>query len=213
VTETTSEAAILRAVLPELEAEGYEVFLQPNEVLLPEFFLGYRPDAVALSPKKNLAIEIARESPASRSKLQKLSSLLKDQPNWELRVFWVSPHNAKPDLSIQLTENVKASLREAQELWSGGHYGSSLLIGWATFEAICRILMPKAFARPQTPGRLIEVLANEGYATPDESDRLRPLAQLRNSFIHGSLDVRMDKNEIDFFLQFLAKLEKEMKAH
>ena len=208
--EGNSEAEILRAVLPELEAEGYEVFLQPTEPLLPKFFSGYRPDAIALGPNKNLVIEIARESPNSRNNLQKISSLIKGQPKWELRVFWVSPSTSRPSPSIQATKKITDAIQEALTLWGSGHYGSALLIGWATFEAICRAVYPKNFARPQTPGRLIEVLASEGRITPKEADRLRTLAQIRNSFIHGGLDVGMDKKEVEFFLRFLSKLEKEV---
>jgi uncharacterized protein YutE (UPF0331/DUF86 family) len=199
---------ILGAVVPELEAQGYEVFLQPSDRVLPPFLRGHTPDAVALSDKKNLAIEIARETPEARQHLQELSSVIKGQPNWELRVFWVTPTTSRAAaLSVQLPAKLRERIDEAKKLWAEGHYGSALLIGWATFEAICRALMPQSFGRPQTPSRLVEFISSEGYVSPDESDRIRSLARLRNEFIHGNLDVPMDKQEIDFFLDVISRLE------
>jgi uncharacterized protein YutE (UPF0331/DUF86 family) len=210
VIERTSEMEILRAVVPELEAQGYEVFLQPSGTFLPKFLQGFTPDAIALSEKKNLAIEIARETAEAREHVQRLSSLIKGQPNWELRVFWVTPTTSRAALSVQPPAKLKERIEEANKLLTEGHYGSALLIGWATFEAICRALLPESFARPQTPGRLLEVISSEGYVSPDESDRLRILARLRNDFIHGNLDIPMDRQEIVFFLGVLARLEREI---
>jgi hypothetical protein len=210
VIEGTSEMEILRAVVPELEAQGYEVFLQPAGTFLPQFFRGFRPDAVALSEKKNLAIEIARETSKARQRLRELSSLIKGDPKWELRVFWVNPTISAPRsaLSVQPAAELRERIKEAEKLWAEGHYGSALLIGWATFEAICRALMPQSFARPQTPARLVEVISSEGYVSPDEGDRLRSIAQLRNNFIHGNLDMPMDKQDIAFFIGVLSRLER-----
>jgi uncharacterized protein YutE (UPF0331/DUF86 family) len=211
VIESTSEMEILSAVVPELEAQGYEVFLQPPDTILPQFFRGFRPDAVALSERKNLAIEIARETSTARQHLQELSSLIKEQPKWELRVFWVTPTSSREALSVQPLASLTERIAEAKELLSEGHYGSALLVAWATFEAICRALMPQSFTRPQTPARLIEVASSEGYVSPDEGDRLRSLAQLRNNFIHGNLDIPMNKEEIAFFIEILSGLEKSLK--
>jgi uncharacterized protein YutE (UPF0331/DUF86 family) len=208
VIEGTSEMELLRAVVPELEAEGYEVFLQPSGRFLPAFLQEIRPDAIALSEKKNLAIEIARDTSEARQHLQQLSSQIKGQPKWELRVFWVSPATSRATLAVQPTAELKERINEARKLLAEWHVGSALLIGWATFEAICRALMPESFELPQTPRRLVEVISSEGYVTPDEADRLRFLAQLRNGFIHGNLDLPMDKEEVAFFIELLSRLEK-----
>jgi uncharacterized protein YutE (UPF0331/DUF86 family) len=207
VIEGSSEMELLRAVVPELEAEGYQVFLQPSGSFLPAFLQEIRPDAIALSEKKNLAIEIARDTSQARQHLQQLSTQIKGQPKWELRVFWVSPTTSRTTLTVQPPGNLRERIEEAKKLLAEGHRGSALLIGWATFEAICRALMPQSFRFPQTPARLVEVISSEGYITPDEADRIRFLAQLRNGFIHGNLDIPMDAEEIAFFIELLSKLE------
>lgn len=205
--EATSEMDLLRAVVPELEAEGYQVFLQPSGSFWPAFLQEIRPDAIALSEKKNLAIEIARDTSEARQHLQQLSSQIRGQPKWELRVFWVSPTASRATFTVQPLANLRERIEEAKKLLAEGHRGSALLIGWATFEAICRALMPGSFKFPQTPARLVEVISSEGYVTPDEADRIRFLAQVRNGFIHGNLDIPMDTEEIAFFIELLSKLE------
>jgi hypothetical protein len=112
VIQGALEMEILRAVVPELEAQGYDVFLRPSDTFLPSFFRGHSPDAIALSDKKNLAIEVARETPEARERLQELSSAIKEQPNWELRVFWVAPTTSGAALSVQSPAKLKERIQE-----------------------------------------------------------------------------------------------------
>ena len=62
------------------------------------------------------------------------------------------------------------------------------------------------FERPQTPGRLVEVLATEGFLTPTEADRLRQLVDKRNRLVHGELQIRATKAELDAFTRTLENL-------
>ena len=39
---------ILELLTPQLEAEGYTIYLEPPRQLLPGFMQGYTPDAIAL---------------------------------------------------------------------------------------------------------------------------------------------------------------------
>ena len=90
-----------------------------------------------------------------------------------------------------------------QALAAGGASPEILLRGWATFEALARYLMPEEFSKPQTPGRLVEKLAFEGYVTPSEADLLRRLAAIRNSFIHGDLNQSVSNTELETFIGIL----------
>jgi hypothetical protein len=51
-TALAAESEILRSVLPELEAEGYEVYPHPNPPIVPAFLGAHTPDAIALGPDK-----------------------------------------------------------------------------------------------------------------------------------------------------------------
>jgi hypothetical protein len=63
---------------------------------------------------------------------------------------------------LQFDEELKTLIRE-------GYSCAGLLMGWSTFEALGRTSMPDDFARPQSPGRLLQLLAQEGYVTPGEA--------------------------------------------
>jgi hypothetical protein len=59
-----AEAEVMRGLIPELQAEGYEVFVEPGPLLAPVFLEGLRPDAIALKEGKKLLIQFVRGSPA-----------------------------------------------------------------------------------------------------------------------------------------------------
>src|SRR5260221_1908369 len=75
MSHEASEATLLESVLPELEAEGFEVFANPSPPILPPFMRGHSPDAIALRKDKKLAIEVLREGVPSNRRLDKLREL------------------------------------------------------------------------------------------------------------------------------------------
>jgi REase_AHJR-like len=207
---TQTEAEVLQRLLPELEAQGYEVYLHPDRRLLPSFSKNYTPDAVALRKDKNLVIEVARRSADAPKKLERITKLFEGQPKWELRIVWLEPASSQRDLKIQPLAAISKRIAEVQELLDGGSSEGSLLLAWATFEALARAILPEQFQRPQTPGRLVEILANEGYITPSEADVLRVLGEKRNRLIHGELQTHASKAELGAFTKTLGTLLKEL---
>ncbi len=194
-----SEREFLRGMIPELEAEGYEVFVSPGPPLAPSFLQDIRADAIAFGKEKNLLIEFIHETPQDDQKLERIGHLMKDRPGWELRAVLVSPVTAPKSLAVQSAETITENIKEMAQLTSRGFLMPALLLGWATFEAVARILMTEQFEKPQTPGRLIGLLAGEGYLTPSEADRLRKLATARNAFVHGELDIEISEDEVQYF--------------
>lgn len=192
-----TEIEVLQRLLPELHADGYEVYIQPGRPLLPEFLQGFSPDAIALRSDRNLAIEVMRRSPGSERRAERLTNLFKDRTDWELRLVWITPVSATNAMQLQTLSTIRQRLKEIKELADRKHYGPALLLAWATLEATGRLLASKHFERPQTPGRLIQFLASEGILTPTEADDLRPLAEKRNKFIHGGLQTPITGAEIN----------------
>jgi uncharacterized protein YutE (UPF0331/DUF86 family) len=201
-----SEREILRGMIPELTAEGYEVFVSPAPPLAPAFLKDFRADAIAFGKDKNLVIEFVHESSSDGQKLERVSDLIRDRPDWELRAVLVSPATAPKSLAVQSAEAIAENIEEMAQLTAGGFLRAALLLGWASFEAVARALMTEKFEKPQTPGRLIGLLASEGYLTPSEADRLRELARARNAFIHGELDTEISENEVRSFSSILTTL-------
>lgn len=207
-----AEAEVLRGLIPQLEAEGYEVFVEPRPPLAPAFLEGIRPDAIALRGDKKLLIEIVRESAQEAGKLARLQHLVKDQPGWELRAILVSPATSSLSPALQSREEIVENATETQRLLDHGFVNAALLLGWASFEAAARILMTDQFRKPQTAGRLVDTLAGEGYLTPSEADRLRRLGRYRNSFIHGELNIDIARDDVHGLIAVLNSLIAMMSA-
>jgi uncharacterized protein YutE (UPF0331/DUF86 family) len=196
MTAEATEFDVLQSLMPELEAEGYEVYLHPNRPLLPEFLRDFTPDAIALRKDKNLAIEVMRKSPDGERKKERIADLFKGHDDWALRVVWIEPVGSAATPQSQSLSLIRTRVVEIRELARKRHFQSAFLLAWATLEAVGRVLAPAQLQRPQTPGRLIEVLAMEGYLTPTEADDLRPLIDKRNKLVHGDLKTRISESEV-----------------
>jgi uncharacterized protein YutE (UPF0331/DUF86 family) len=200
------EAAVLENIVPQLEAEGFEVIMRPSRHRLPPFMQSYSPDAIALREDRNLAIEVLRKGASSDKNLDKLRELLNGHRDWELRVYWISPSNTPEPIEPASAKDIEHAIKTIEQLTSEGPLAPALLMAWATLEGLGRALLPQKFERPQTPGRLVEVLAADGYVTPSEADRLRQLAIARNQLIHGGLRVKVAARDIKSFAAVLRTL-------
>lgn len=190
---TVTEIEVLRQLVPELEGEGYDVFLHPNKPLLPAFLINYAPDAIALKSGNNLAIEVSSKSAKKEKRLERVTKLFKGQDEWEFRIIWITSAGQQKALPIQQLDSIKKRVTNIGNLVETGYLEPAFLLAWATFEATGRALAPKSFQRPQTPSRLIQALASDGYITPTEADQLRTLAEKRNKLIHGDFGIRLSK--------------------
>lgn len=205
-----TERDMLQRLVPELEAEGYDVFIEPRKPLVPAFLENFRPDAVAIREGKNLVIEVMRQSPQSSVKLQKLQRLMQGQPDWELRVVWVTPSSAPDILRLQPLGSIKDHIASIEKLSAATDYQPAILMAWATFEALARLTLVSQFGRPQSPGRIVQVLASEGYITPSEADLLRALAAKRNGIIHGELHISVSGDDLRKFISILQEMLEEL---
>jgi uncharacterized protein YutE (UPF0331/DUF86 family) len=204
----SQEAAVLENIVPQLEAEGFEVVTRPSRHRLPAFLQSYSPDAIALRKDRNLAIEVLSKGASSAKNLDKLRDLLAGHLDWELRVYWVSPSNTPRPIEPATPKDIEQAITTIEQLRDEGLLAPALLMAWATLEGIGRALLLEKILRPQTPGRLVEVLAAEGCITPTEADRLRALVAARNQIIHGGLQAKISAKDIKNFLSVLKTLLK-----
>ncbi|WP_254070348.1 hypothetical protein [Acidisphaera sp. L21] len=191
------EDAVFQAVVPQLEAEGFSVFLHPSASMLPAFLQGYRPDAIAYKGDRKMAIEITARTQNDGSKLKRLREALQAHPEWELQVFYAPPLRNEDAIPASSRETIEEHLQRIEGSLEAMGTTAALLLAWATFEAAARRLVPDGFAQPQSPSRLIEVLASQGYVTPDEADTLRGLIQIRNAAAHGRLDLTTTRSQVE----------------
>ena len=207
-----TEAAVLESIVPQLEAEGFEVYAHPSGHLLPPFLRGYSPGAIALREDRKLAIEVLREGPSSKGRLDKLRELLSGRRDWELRVYWISPSNTPEAITVASSKDIEQAINTIEDLSDKKLFAPALLMAWATLEALGRASLPERLERPQTPRGLVQVLAGDGYITPSEADRLRQLAEVRNRLIHGGLRVKIASRDIKSFTAVLRTLLKLLQS-
>lgn len=210
MTTEAGEREVIELVAPRYQAEGYDVYVDPSPSILPSFMASYRPDAIALKPGKKVAIEVVLGTPNANQTEAQLQSLFAGQGEWEFTVIYAPPLISGDDLPIASAPLIVDTIQRVEELRSEGSRLAALVMAWATFEAIGRALLPERLSRPQPPARLVEVLASEGYVTPDEADVLRRASVLRDAIVHGGLDSVVDDDllaELVAILTTLVNLE------
>ncbi|TDH38153.1 hypothetical protein E2A64_03240 [Pseudohoeflea suaedae] len=208
----TTEMDVLEQLLPQLRADGYDVYLHPNKPLIPGFFEDFTPDAIALRGDRNLAIEVRGGSSSEAKKLRSIQERFVGHNDWELRVIWLPSDGAEVAFEVYGPEKLKLRLKQIEKLVSDGQFEPALLLAWATFEATARAVAAHRFTRPQTPGRIVQELAASGVLTPTEADQLRKLADKRNRLIHGDLQVQVGEDEVRQFGEVLLALVDELPA-
>jgi uncharacterized protein YutE (UPF0331/DUF86 family) len=206
MTPLEREAAILENVRAGLTAEGYDVILQPDRLSLPPFLQHLQPDAIASRHDENLVVEVVSRTPAANRKIERVKEALRSRPNWKLRTIWISGRDLPASLEKPSLEFVHSALTELDQLLAADFLRPALLVAWACLEGIGRVLLPDALQKPQTPGRLVEQLAENGYIDRTQAAELRQLVDFRNRFIHGVVQTEVRKADLTKFRDILWQL-------
>lgn len=206
MTPVQREAAILESVRAGLTAEGYDVVLQPDRHSLPPFLQHLRPDAIASRHDENLVVELVSRSPAANQKIERFKEALKARPDWKLRTIWTSGRDLPASLEKPSAEFVRRALTELDQLLEAHFLRPALLVAWACLEGIGRVLLPQALEKPQTPRRLVEQLAENGFIDRSEAAQLRHLVDFRNRLVHGVVQTEVSEAELIQFRDTLWKL-------
>jgi hypothetical protein len=164
--------------------------------MLPPFMRGYQPDAIAVRSDRKIVIEVKSNSDKAQPQIEKLQAMFSAQTDWELRVVYAPAENAEQTVAVISRERVAENVDRLLDIFDAFGAIPALLTGWSVFEAAARSSIPKALGRPQTHGRLLEVLAADGSITPEEADALRKLGSLRNKAAHGDLDVAVTREQM-----------------
>lgn len=201
-----TELDVLNRIVPELERDGYEVYIEPRKPLIPVFLGDFRPDAIALKDGRKLVIEVMRKSPRSSQKLDRITALFKDEVEWELKVVWVEPTSDPFVHQAQSVEIIENRIAQVEQIVEAGHNDAAMLLAWATFEAIAFSILSNSSEYVRSPSVLVEKLARGGNLTPVEADALRSVAKKRNVLIHGDLSINITQSEIRDFVATLREL-------
>lgn len=198
------EAELLAAEIRKLKDKGYDVILEPSGDFLPEPLRHYRADAIAIGRDPHLVVEVVSNRDEDRERATQLQKSLAHIDNWKLHLVFYSR-----DESVGLPRSSDAELllvlRNAARL-AEIDPRAALIACWASFEALARQRRPTLFARAQSPGRIVEMLASEGAVMPQEADMLRSLAAKRNAFVHGDFSRLVTIDEVTGFIGLIHDL-------
>jgi uncharacterized protein YutE (UPF0331/DUF86 family) len=200
----TSEREILNQVLNNLTAEGWNVFAEPGRELLPDFFRKIRPDAIAFRGDEKLAIEVVGRSRESLNRVEQMRAALEEN-GWNLKVVALSQDVRTEELPVASRHSIELHILEVKNLTEGKHFAAALVLSFASLEALTRRITKDA-RRPQSPGRVIEVLARDGNLVMREVDQLRRLMQKRNRIVHGDLSTEVSAADIATLVSILERL-------
>ncbi|MFB9265740.1 hypothetical protein ACFFWD_21730 [Bradyrhizobium erythrophlei] len=204
MSNTAIEEQVLQREIERLESEGYDVFVQPRAPLVPEFLGDYTPDAVATGNGKKIVLEVAR--PLGSEKLKEIAARFAKQREWELKVLLVAPTSSGKTVPVQSRQAIDGAIEEIERLQQMNALRAAFLLAWATFEAEGRASIAGRFDRPQTPGRLVQVLSQEGLLAPAEADRMRTLSEQRNQLVHGDLGTEVRSEDLLWLVSILRKM-------
>ncbi|BAQ67814.1 hypothetical protein NHU_00645 [Rhodovulum sulfidophilum] len=203
-----TERATLEKMSKIWVGQGFKVFIQPSGKLLPGFLQRYRPDALLIKDDDKVLVEVVRKGQRNaEERVRRLKELMVNQNEWRLEVVY-SGENVVSVRRVAANK-ILESLRSAEDLLTK-EPRASLLLFWASLEATVRNLFPNQTSRPQSPGRIIELLAGSGEITPSEAQSLRDLMMLRNRVIHGELNAVVKPSEVKPMLQLVRQLLKSM---
>jgi hypothetical protein len=205
-TMARRETDLLDALRQHFSDQGYEFFVQPPSQMLPQFMGGFRPDAIAVTPQKKIAIEVKNSSQQSKEQFEQLARIFAPHADWEIRFYYAESPPDFDRVEAAPLERIKQAVDQARKLRRDGQLLPSLLVARAMLEALARNLLPDATERPQPARKLIEDLAAEGWITPTERSQLRGISQLGNAAAHGQLDAKIDERQIDVLLSILTTL-------
>lgn len=199
-----SEQEALDRHEPTWIAQGYKLIREPRPSDLPSFLGRYVPDALLIGANHKVIVEVIHKgSPHAERKVKDLKSLLAGHQDWKLEVVFTGTESAP--LPTVGAEALRASLLRVRGL-SVSEPEAALLLLWATIEAMARYLEPSRTAKPQSPGRVVELMAAAGHVTPTEASVLRESVQWRNRLIHGDLTVSVTVEQINQVISVVESL-------
>ena len=201
------ESAALNTLRPMFEKDGFEILDEIPRDILPSGLRGYIPDAVLKRKKDFIALEFKRSrNPSIDRKLQVIAQQFRELPNWDFRIFYLDEMKVPDGPSVQNEPIIVAALEQISKLLKSHDVNAAFLLSWAAFEAASRSKRPDFFTKPQSPGRIVTVLAENGDLSPDEAESARGLIPKRNSLIHGQLDATISPEDVKVMQRIILKV-------
>jgi len=211
------ERAALESVRENFESKGYNFVADPRPDQLPPFLAGHLPDAIATNAHDHVIIEVKRRHPNQpRVSIAELTREIPPGSGWRYVLVYAGQD---PDEFIELSRpkrsQIEEAIKEIHSLQEAGHSRAALTACWSLLEALARRLDPEdinASRRPLSPIQTVERLAMDGQLSEEDSKRLRALGSVRNSVVHGDLNVRVLPDDLHFMVEKIELINAQL-AH
>jgi REase_AHJR-like len=211
-TTMDSEKFTLEKLRTDFEAKGYRFEIEPTRDLLPSFLQNYQPDAVAIGKGENdkVIIEVRRPNTRAKVKLAELSQEMAEKNGWRYLLVYIGQDPSEiVELSRPEKFQVDEAIKEIRDLERAGFLKAAMLEGWAVLEALARRIYKsdiRVSLKPLSPVSVIERLAMEGLLSDTDAKRLRALSSIRNSVVHGDLNVSVSEDDLSYLLKSIEKI-------
>lgn len=199
------EKQYLESLLAPYAEQGFATSIEPEAEQIPIFLGSYRPDAIALKPGNNVAIElIQRSGPPGERSLQDIRRLFAGHPDWRFVVAYVGSDRAQ-SLSIPAAAPpaIRRRMAEIETLLQLGQRRAAFIMAWPLLEASLHRLEGRPEGQPGSPESVVQALAMLGYVDLASERQLRTLSDLRNRIVHGDLDAEPTASDIELMLSVI----------
>lgn len=183
-------------------ARGYQVFVDPQGDQLPEQLAQYRPDMLVRRGDETIIVEVkSRGALRKTEQTERLKRLIATIPGWRVELVVVNPERdsglEENQRALQPGE-ARSGLEEAEKLLGSGHPEAAMLLGWASTEAVLRLVAERSAIRLRSadPAYLIKALATDGVIGREEYHRLSDALQVRNALAHGYKLHTLDRSQV-----------------
>lgn len=176
-----SESTTIRRIADEYRRRGYDVVVEPRDVVLPEDLRGYRLDLIATKDDELVIIEVKRSNALPDDpELQPLAEVAERSGyRFELVVDRPSP-------PVPAYETVLRRLADAERLLDVRQLEAAFLIAWSALEGALWSLANRYLDEPEGTGlRLVSQLYSEGVVSDNQYAILRHAIPVRNQLTHG----------------------------
>ena len=172
----------------EYRAKGYQVLRDAPLDFLP----GYRADMVVKNGYETKVVEVkTRPSLLANPALDEFERIINARPGWRFELHLVGePERAANGKNARALDEagILKRLSQAETALNAGLAEAALLLAWTAAQAQVRIMVEAegiAIRRVTTPDYVLSYAVYIGAIDRDDADRLREIADCRNSIAHG----------------------------
>lgn len=203
----------IKEIAKDYKNKGYQVIIESNSNLVPEFLFNFQADLIALSDNDNVVVEVkSSDSRTDFKKLEELANIVNSREKWRFELVFTNPRDRlKIDSELNLIDSAEIEKRisECKSLLLTNSLESAFLLGWATLEASIRIKLKSINVKDvdiqKPPLHLIKNLFSFGIINQSFLRKLELLNQYRNKINHG-FETNINKESVNSLIEIIELL-------